>query len=1223
MHAILAGYDKLRISRERGGGGDEKWWQGNESWEDFKVEGDRFWEKFVSDGSNQRWGYKFTVTPEYPPVEAVQTAGAMGRYVELCFAQLDGDTVVGFSSENAITSVIMSAAHRDEEGPNSPKKEEDYQMMPCISCAAGPESAIWNRIGAECPPCSMCSEPGHGQCQVCHEVSTVTAMCRDCLYNHPPQEWLDALDAKTAEEEENGDDGEEKKLFPPRIPSEALQIQTSAVAMQSATWHQDGCINVFGSFYEPNASRAYSSGDHIGFSISRGQRQVEVDPAHCLCVSIEKEGWTTTEKFAGVRFSLDAPEEQKPAAGDDDVPTEQLPEQILIASTTMLGTSTSASRQQAPRKQACEDSIYATLCANVALALGERIQLMEPEVPMRFNLNPTSDMLTPGVRVKWPAACDRSADGLDAMVLHSINGEAVTGFPGVPAAEVIAKVEALLAPPPRGEANAGEEPASGEEARPLGEIHDRCPKASIRLAFVPLETFMDTSVAPPLIKVHSDERFDTYALNMAHHQWLDSAGEDPAAVLRGTDGLTLRWARGAKARFAGSLNTAKLTNWGEEPATLAGSSTLPWATRTASQTLQVGLGQTICFKADGSVTTSPTIVKVEVPEAFEATFYKGSKPIHRHSLSLADPDAARMRAVGGESWVLFAGFHGTAKASLHAGHVRDLVGSSDSIITGSATPHDVTETGKELIAELPEVKHDFEAFQELACGGWTQEADEQLLKKTEEMKVHVLEKADSFENMEAETLARYGGKEKVEARLYILAGAGRVIQERVIPVCNLARLDSYQGQLLTRCRPYIATKEKRKLWTEVMKKTQSGYAGKGVELDRHMAVTLREDGDVDHDGIRSLFGQLTSKVLEWAPSALRTSGDDKGRGFDVKFKGEEGQDWGGVYRSAIDDIVQELHTQGVPLLVQTANNLKNDGAKRECWTLNPSAKRLSHKRQFQFLGMMLGLSLRMANTIPLRLHPMVWKKIVGEAVTREDLDSLDHALVHSLDELRKMSREAWCTPEVFSSTFFNNFTTPSAANTAESPDLIELKVNGNSIDLTLDKVDEWIELVEEARMNEIDTQVEHVRSGLATVVPVHLLALWTGTELEHEVCGSPEVDIDTLKKHAIYDGYEKDSEPVKFLWETLTSLSNEDREDFLHFVWGRSRLPSNEAGWTGAGMGQVKGFKISRNRDLGDASLPLAHTCFFQIELPQYSSAEICKEKILYAIRNCRGFLIA
>ena len=74
-------------------------------------------------------------------------------------------------------------------------------------------------------------------------------------------------------------------------------------------------------------------------------------------------------------------------------------------------------------------------------------------------------------------------------------------------------------------------------------------------------------------------------------------------------------------------------------------------------------------------------------------------------------------------------------------------------------------------------------------------------------------------------------------------------------------------------------------------------------------------------------------------------------------------------------------------------------------------------------------------------------------MTVADLDSMDHALVHSLQELRKMSRQEWCTPEVFSSTFFNNFTTPSAAHTAETPDLIELKPNGAAIDLTLDKAE--------------------------------------------------------------------------------------------------------------------------------------------------------------------------
>ena len=36
-----------------------------------------------------------------------------------------------------------------------------------------------------------------------------------------------------------------------------------------------------------------------------------------------------------------------------------------------------------------------------------------------------------------------------------------------------------------------------------------------------------------------------------------------------------------------------------------------------------------------------------------------------------------------------------------------------------------------------------------------------------------------------------------------------------------------------------------------------------------------------------------------------------------------------------------------------------------------------------------------------------------------------------------------------------------------------------------------------------------------------------------------------------------------------------------------------------------------------DGSLPRAHTCFFQIDLPAYSSVEIARDRILFAIRNC------
>ena len=36
-----------------------------------------------------------------------------------------------------------------------------------------------------------------------------------------------------------------------------------------------------------------------------------------------------------------------------------------------------------------------------------------------------------------------------------------------------------------------------------------------------------------------------------------------------------------------------------------------------------------------------------------------------------------------------------------------------------------------------------------------------------------------------------------------------------------------------------------------------------------------------------------------------------------------------------------------------------------------------------------------------------------------------------------------------------------------------------------------------------------------------------------------------------------------------------------------------------------------------DGMLPVSHTCFFSLELPRYSSLELMKTRLRYAIHNC------
>jgi len=82
------------------------------------------------------------------------------------------------------------------------------------------------------------------------------------------------------------------------------------------------------------------------------------------------------------------------------------------------------------------------------------------------------------------------------------------------------------------------------------------------------------------------------------------------------------------------------------------------------------------------------------------------------------------------------------------------------------------------------------------------------------------------------------------------------------------------------------------------------------------------------------------------------------------------------------------------------------------------------------------------------------------------------------------------------------------------------------------------------------------------------------------------------------------------VWEQ--DFTPEDRKQFLKFVWGRTRLPATEGDWGS------HTFKITPHHDSDKLSgdvvnnfFPVAHTCFFQLELPRYTTQEAMKVRVV------------
>lgn len=87
----------------------------------------------------------------------------------------------------------------------------------------------------------------------------------------------------------------------------------------------------------------------------------------------------------------------------------------------------------------------------------------------------------------------------------------------------------------------------------------------------------------------------------------------------------------------------------------------------------------------------------------------------------------------------------------------------------------------------------------------------------------------------------------------------------------------------------------------------------------------------------------------------------------------------------------------------------------------------------------------------------------------------------------------------------------------------------------------------------------------------------------------------------------------------METLDRTEKGNFLQFVTGSSKVPV-EGFDKLQGMNGVELFTISRIVTDDPMRLPAGHTCFNQLDLPEYKSKEILEERMMWAIKECQGF---
>jgi hypothetical protein len=442
----------------------------------------------------------------------------------------------------------------------------------------------------------------------------------------------------------------------------------------------------------------------------------------------------------------------------------------------------------------------------------------------------------------------------------------------------------------------------------------------------------------------------------------------------------------------------------------------------------------------------------------------------------------------------------------------------------------------------------------------------------------------------------------IESRFKIIQLLNKSIQ-KALPFINLNLKSNFLCELIFRCKNLIFQNIKNPLFTTGLEITSTkNFNRSELVISRSKASRYKANGKVDHDARETVFGQGFRHIHALPPISLRS----EEKLFSVTLIGEHSQDAGGPYREAFDTFCEELQSEWLPLLLRCPNGISGVGNNRGCWILNSSSITATHLEMFAFVGKLLGIAIRSKEYLALNLPSIIWKLIINDLPTIDDLEEIDSSFISSLSEMKNFNTNLGS----FSDIFFETFSTLSSNDIP-----IELITNGFNVDVTYENREEYYDKVIEYRLHEFDIQAAAIRRGLSTIVPLTLLTLHSWDQVEIMVCGKSEVDIKLLESITEYTSCSSADPHIRLFWQALSEFTNEERSSFIRFCWGRSRLPLNIQGFTQ--RFKINSFSKPNCNTHDDEYLPVAHTCFFSLELPIYSSLEILKEKLLYAILNC------
>ncbi|CAG9864103.1 unnamed protein product [Phyllotreta striolata] len=327
----------------------------------------------------------------------------------------------------------------------------------------------------------------------------------------------------------------------------------------------------------------------------------------------------------------------------------------------------------------------------------------------------------------------------------------------------------------------------------------------------------------------------------------------------------------------------------------------------------------------------------------------------------------------------------------------------------------------------------------------------------------------------------------------------------------------------------------------------------------------------------------------------------------VKFRGEEGLDYGGVAREWLHLLSREMLNPQYGLFQYSRDN-------HYTLQINPdSSINPEHLSYFHFVGRILGIAVFHNHQLEGGFTLPFYKQLLNKQIILQDIEGVDPELHRSL---------TWMLENNINGVLDTTFSVEN--NSFGMVKVHELKPGGAAIAVTEENKREYVKLYVNYRfMRGIEQQFLALQKGFSELIPSTSLRPFDERELELVISGIGSIDIADWRSHTRLKHCTPETAVVQWFWQAVESYSEEMRARLLQFVTGSSRVPLQGfkalQGSTGAAGPRL--FTI-HCVDVSPQNLPKAHTCFNRIDVPPYETYQVLLEKLTQAVEETCGFAV-